>query len=319
LNERKKTNRYVRIFFFISFISITIILILTSSKKTFSSIKLISLSYFFYAILATSLRYLFDILRTQTIVKAMGKRVDFNTALTFIFGGQFLGGVTPFQAGGIPLQLWVLKKKNLDYAEGTATIFFRGFLSALIFPFLLPFVYRYGKNIESGIFKGLLLYIIIFYGVILLVVLLSLIFTGFFKRILPIKFVNGVQNFKNIFICRLRKHPIPILISFIFTILSLGFYFFTAPLLLKGLGLKVSLIKVAILQVVLTYGLNFTPSPGASGFAEAGAFGIFSIVCPKELLGIYVALWRFLTGYLGMIVGGIISSRVTYPEIPLHH
>jgi len=319
LNERKKINKYVRTFFFISFISITIVLILTSSKKTFFSIRLISFSYFFYALLTTSLRYLFDILRTQTIVNAMGKRINFSTAFTFIFGGQFLGGITPFQAGGIPLQLWILKRKNLDYAEGTATIFLRGLLSALIFPFLLPFVYQYGKNIKSDIFRGLLFYIIIFYGVVLLVVLLSIIFTGFFKKILPIKFVNGVQNFKNVFTSKLRKHPIPILISFIFTILSLGFYFFTAPLLLKGLGLKVSLIKVAILQVVLTYGLNFTPSPGASGFAEAGALGIFSVVCPKELLGIYVVLWRFLTGYLGIIVGGIVSSKITYPETSLHH
>lgn len=319
MNERKKIHKYARIFFFISFVSITIVLILTSSKKTFSSIRLISFSYFLYALLTTSFRYLFDIFRTQTIVKAMGKRINFNTAFTFIFGGQFLGGITPFQAGGIPLQLWVLKMKNVDYAEGTATIFLRGFLSALIFPFLLPFVYQYGKNIESGIFRGLLFYIIIFYGVVLLVVLLSIIFTGFFKKILPLKFANGVQNFKNIFTSKLRKHPIPLLISFIFTILSLGFYFFTAPLLLKGLGLKVSFIKVAILQVVLTYGLNFTPSPGASGFAEAGALGIFSVVCPKELLGIYVVLWRFLTGYLGIIVGGIVSSRITYPEISLHH
>ncbi|MCD6399881.1 flippase-like domain-containing protein [candidate division WOR-3 bacterium] len=319
MNERKKINKYVRTFFFISFISITIVLILTSSKKTFFSIRLISFSYFFYALLTTSLRYLFDILRTQTIVNAMGKRINFSTAFTFIFGGQFLGGITPFQAGGIPLQLWILKRKNLDYAEGTATIFLRGLLSALIFPFLLPFVYQYGKNIKSDIFRGLLFYIIIFYGVVLLVVLLSIIFTGFFKKILPIKFVNGVQNFKNVFTSKLRKHPIPILISFIFTILSLGFYFFTAPLLLKGLGLKVSLIKVAILQVVLTYGLNFTPSPGASGFAEAGALGIFSVVCPKELLGIYVVLWRFLTGYLGIIVGGIVSSKITYPETSLHH
>ena len=60
---------------------------------------------------------------------------------------------------------------------------------------------------------------------------------------------------------------------------------------------------LAGLLVVSTCIMYFAPSPGGAGFAE-GVFGLFfaSLVHASELVGI-ILVWRFLTIYLGMLIG----------------
>jgi len=79
--------------------------------------------------------------------------------------------------------------------------------------------------------------------------------------------------------------------------------------LMRGLGIPVSIIKVLLFQLILRFALIFSPSPGASGFAEAGFAGLFYSMIPKNLLGIYVSLWRFFTSYISAIIGGILLMK----------
>jgi uncharacterized membrane protein YbhN (UPF0104 family) len=63
------------------------------------------------------------------------------------------------------------------------------------------------------------------------------------------------------------------------------------------------------LLVVTTFIMYFSPTPGASGISE-GVFGSFfsDILAPSHLLLVIVA-WRFLTIYLGMLIGLVIMQR----------
>lgn len=58
--------------------------------------------------------------------------------------------------------------------------------------------------------------------------------------------------------------------------------------------------------VTTTFVMYFTPTPGASGVAE-GVFGkLFAgLVTPGHLVVVTLA-WRFLTIYLGMVVGIVV-------------
>jgi hypothetical protein len=100
------------------------------------------------------------------------------------------------------------------------------------------------------------------------------------------------------------------LLSFLVTLISMGIYFLIAPTLLYGLGIQVPVMKAIILQLVLTYLLVFVPTPGASGVAELGGFSLFALICPKELLGVYVLLWRFFAFYISVIIGGFVLIRM---------
>lgn len=302
---KKKIFLNLKIFVFVSFIAILIIVVRTTSIKTLQALRNVLPLFFLLSILTTSFRFLFDIIRSVLLARCMGKNLSFKSSTVFILGGQFLGGLTPFQIGGVPLQFYFLKKDNITIPETSSIIFSRGALSAIAFPFFLPFIFLKTDSFESPIFKGLLYYLIAFYSFFLIIFILVSVGIKINKFS---KFTEGLERFRKIFLKEYGKRKIYLFLAFICTLFSLFFYFITSPLILKGLGVDVDFVKVSLLQIILTYSLNFLPTPGSSGFAEFGAYGIFKDVCPYELLGLYVILWRFVTSYLSIIVGGILSS-----------
>lgn len=302
---REKLILNLKIFIFISFISILVIFIKTTSPKTLYALRNTSFIFILLSILTTGMRFFSDIIRSIFISRALGKNLGIRSSTLFILSGQFLGGLTPFQIGGVPLQIYFLKKDGITIPEGSAIILTRGILSAIAFPFFLPFIFLKTGSFNSPVFLGLFYYLLFFYSFFFIIFIL--IFLGVkIKRFQNLS--SGIERFKEIFLKDFAKRKKEILFAFIFTIISLIFYFITAPFILKGLGVNIDFIKVSLLQIILTYSLNFLPTPASSGFAEFGAYGIFKDVCPYELLGIYIILWRFITCYLGVILGGIISS-----------
>ncbi|MCK4226290.1 flippase-like domain-containing protein [candidate division WOR-3 bacterium] len=308
--SRVNIKRGIRVFLFITIITITLILVFTVSEDTREELKLISPLFLLLTLLSTSLRFLFDIWRLRFIIKAMGKELSWLGAFHYTLGGLFLGGLTPMQVGGIPLQLYICRREGIPIPEGSAAIFTRGMLSAFVLPFLIPFMYLYRTHLTSGWVEGVVTYLIILYGVMTIFFLIILTRTTWITRHFRGKFVEGIVRFKEVFRREFIKRKSPFLKAYGMTWLSLAFYFLTAPLLLRGLGIKAPFLETTILQIVLTYAINFMPTPGASGFAEGGAYALFHHLMPRSVLGVYVILWRFFTGYVGIIVGGFALAKL---------
>jgi len=307
---RKRIVKGLRIFLIISILSIIIVLIFTTSKKTGMALRNFSPLYLSLSLLATIFRYFFDITRLMWIVRGLGKRISFLTGFDFTFGANFLGAVTPFQVGGIPLQLYLLKKNKIEYGEGTAVIFTRGMLSAFVFPLIIPFLYNYRSYLSGPVISGLVKYLTFFMSGVIIFLILTLSKTKWISKLFKGRFVEGVQEFKDTYRIKFRHHFSAMVVAYILTMFSLIFYFIQAPLVLKGLGVNVSFLEASMLQVILAYVLNFVPTPGGSGFAEAGAAGIFNKICPHEILGIYVIIWRFFTFYLSVVIGGFVIIQL---------
>ena len=53
---------------------------------------------------------------------------------------------------------------------------------------------------------------------------------------------------------------------------------------------------------------SFVPIPGASGGIEYGFIKFFGNFMPVVLLNSLLLTWRFITYYLGMILGGVLFS-----------
>jgi len=82
--------------------------------------------------------------------KTMGKELSWIGAFNYTLGSAFLGGITPLQLGGIPLQLYICRREDITLPEGSAAIFTRGLLSAFVLPFLVPFIYYYRVYFTSA-------------------------------------------------------------------------------------------------------------------------------------------------------------------------
>ncbi|OZB04657.1 MAG: hypothetical protein B7X58_14620 [Marinobacter sp. 34-60-7] len=79
--------------------------------------------------------------------------------------------------------------------------------------------------------------------------------------------------------------------------------------MITTLGYDVDYLVSVGLLVVTTFVMYFSPTPGASGISE-GVFGsFFSGLLPGSHLILVIVAWRFLTIYLGMLVGLVVLQR----------
>jgi glycosyltransferase 2 family protein len=105
-------------------------------------------------------------------------------------------------------------------------------------------------------------------------------------------------------------------------LLTFGFFcsrFAVAYFILLGLGLPTTpstfvtvgppVVQVVLIQALLNFALYLSPTPGASGIAEAGSNALMSPWVAGVYEIPYVVLWRILALFLCMFVGGIYVFR----------
>ncbi|WP_441292204.1 lysylphosphatidylglycerol synthase transmembrane domain-containing protein [Sorangium sp. KYC3313] len=105
-------------------------------------------------------------------------------------------------------------------------------------------------------------------------------------------------------------------------LLTFGFFcsrFAVAYFILLGLGIPTSpstfvsvgppIVQVVLIQTLLNFALYMTPTPGASGVAELGSNALMSPWVHGAFVVPYVVLWRVLTLFLCMFVGGVYVFR----------
>jgi uncharacterized membrane protein YbhN (UPF0104 family) len=105
-------------------------------------------------------------------------------------------------------------------------------------------------------------------------------------------------------------------------LLTFGFFcsrFAVAYFILLGLGLPTAprtfvtvgppIVQVVLIQALLNFALYLSPTPGASGIAEAGSTALMSPWVGGAYELPYLVLWRILALFLCMFVGGVYVFR----------
>ncbi|MEJ2655805.1 MAG: hypothetical protein P8012_01225, partial [Desulfobacterales bacterium] len=64
--------------------------------------------------------------------------------------------------------------------------------------------------------------------------------------------------------------------------------------------------------VVVTFFMYFAPTPGATGVAEGGYGLLFIQLVQKQDITFLTLSWRFLTIYIGVVIGMIVIYREFY-------
>ena len=81
------------------------------------------------------------------------------------------------------------------------------------------------------------------------------------------------------------------------------------PTLVRAVGLPIRYGQAILIQALFNFVMYFVPTPGASGFAEAGGATIFSYLIPMNLSGVMAIGWRFFTEYIAIGLGAIVALR----------
>jgi len=133
------------------------------------------------------------------------------------------------------------------------------------------------------------------------------------------RLITSVDEFNRGFRIYLRRGKLAYATA---TLLTFGFFcsrFAVSYFILRALGIPTTpetfvtvgppIVQVILIQALLNFALYLSPTPGASGVAEAGSAALMSpwVKAPYELP--YLVLWRVLALFLCMFVGGIYVFR----------
>ncbi len=275
--------------------------------------------------------FLSDGLRLHYTLRALGHNLPFRKLFKLVFINLFFSNVTPMATGGGFAQVWYLTQNKVPVARATAATTIRTVLAVIfIFSltplFLLTLDALDGQAWSSDIATALIVFVCGYLGFFTVLLLrtrwLIRPLSALIAALRACHVINECRHdrwqfklrrellrFSQCFTDYLKGRPKHILLSILFTALFLLSLFSFPALLIHGLGYEVDYLITVGLLVITTFIMYFAPTPGASGISE-GVFGSFfqDILSGNHLVLVTIA-WRFLTIYLGMIIGLVVMQR----------
>jgi len=273
-----------------------------------------------------------DGLRLYFILRALDEKVSLGIIARLVFVNIFFSNVTPMATGGGVAQIWYLSRAGVAVGHATAATTLRTIL-AIFFIFTLTPIFLYSLDSLNGqqtlinhIREALVVLTTLYLGFVLVVLFRARWLIGpvswllgrlhrfgmisherhgrlqFKARREMLRFARSFSGFR-------KGRPLWIVLSVFFTGLFLLCLFSLPALVMVALGYDVDFVNTLGLVMVTTFVMYFAPTPGASGISE-GVFGTFfrGILSANHLVLVTVA-WRFVTIYVGMVIGLLVLQR----------
>lgn len=321
-------------------LSIFILLLLTlcvlyfSLKNDFTNIvsQILSANIFllFVAFIFFMLYWFFKSIILYNFTKKFKPDYCFKTAFRTQAVTQFFNAVTPFSSGGQPFQIYSLKKNGLTISNATNVTIeeFVVYQIALVVLGILAIICNHILHIFP--YDGLLSKLVVLGFSINTIVIIILFVIAFGKKSNEFLIRIGINiltffkivkdrdkvlerwntyivNFHNgakILVSNKKDFLLNILYSFLCLICLYVIPFWI--ILSMGDFTSFSALQAIVASAYVMLIGSFVPLPGGTGGIEYGFikfFGIFIINDTK--LRALMLLWRFITFYMGIIVGGI--------------
>lgn len=323
-----KNNRWSIIFVLTTFV-IAIALLIGSGKATTVINQMQSLDKRFLLLSIGSIiaYWMTEAKITNDMVRSTGSEQPYNKALEVTMIGQFFNGITPFSSGGQPAQLYFLSKQKLSVGKGSSVLMSKFIIyQAVLVVYSIVFIVLRAKLFVEQVNN--IFFIVLIGFTVNFIVISVLIYFSFAKnsnRIILTKIINVLHKIKLIknpeeSITRCYKniddfHDHIVLIkankklfikSILLSFLQLTFYFIIPYLIYRSFGLQgadlISMIAGTGFVLMVT---SFIPIPGASGGAEGGFVLILGLFFISKYVMTAIILWRLITYYLGILIGGI--------------
>lgn len=281
------------------------------------------------AVLLLLLFWLFRTYPLYSFCKKINKDFKLRYALLLTLRTQFFNAVTPFATGGQPYQIYYLKQNGLSYASSTSVVLenfivyqialvFLGIVSLIlnqIFHFFTK-VYILQKLVALGFLMNTIVIVVMFVLAFSKKVSKFLIKVGItvLTKLHIVKdkekklkeWDTNITHFnesaklllkdKKMFIFNISLNLIALCCLYLiplFILYSMGNYTAFTP----GVGIVTS-------AYIMIIG-SFVPIPGATGGLEYGFVQFYGNFIHGGPLSALMLVWRFITYYLGMILGAI--------------
>lgn len=323
----RKTQKLLAISIGISLVTLGILIYFTTREGFIEGIKQVKLNYLIIALAFHVMGWGFWGLRTKFLAKASDLDVSFKKSTEIVLSSTFMAAITPSYAGGEPSRIYLLgKESNSSSGLASAIVLGERALDAIFLIFagslsILILSEEFGGSLNLKAFS--------FAVAILMLTVTMIIFLSLFKLHKIKKFISLIEkpiekvrpgtkeviyeeleSFNQVLWNYIRKGKYELGIAFILTISLWALEFSIPYVLLKGLGAQVDFITAWSSYALILLIVMIPLTPGGSGMAELGASAIYSSISQGAPMGIFTLLWRFVTYYTNIGVGGFVSSKV---------
>lgn len=314
---------------------ITIIVLFALLKDNLGSIVVtLSKINIFYLLVAILLYFGYIISKAYIIYKSVNEKdkLTFKEAIKHNIITQFFNGITPFSTGGQPMEVYMIAEHGIKVSKATSVTIenFIFYQTALVIYGVIAVACNWIFNLfpkvallQHLVLLGFIINIIV--AVALYAIMLSKTITykasnaiiAFLGKLKIIKNISKATEFWNEkleefhyvskdLLGKKRLFITGVLIN----IFGLTCLYIIPLFIMFGLHDFTSLTPITAITAsayVLIVG-SFVPIPGASGGIEYSFIKFFGNFMPTVLLNTLLIVWRFITYYLGMILGGILFS-----------
>lgn len=329
-----RARQGLRFFILLSLLTFAVLFYLTGTRDTLRALDDFRISYFFIALFLVGCDFCLGGARIYIFTRKISRlpeRCAFTVSLKANLATLFMAAATPFATGGGLAQLYILHRAGVAVPAATAAgiLNFVGTILFILVSGPIALGWLRSRYTGIGIHYVLSFSTVVFYVVTVLFLLClfkpawiaSALTAGLrgLGRIRPKKrqtferwsdairdFISTYRSCTSTF---WKKEKPTLLLNFLLTSLLFGNKCLIAYVILRGMGLHPDFLHVFALQLLLLFIVYFSPTPGASGLAEAGTSVLMAGVLPEHMLPVFALLWRFFLTYFGVIIGGIILMR----------
>ena len=278
-----------------------------------------------------SLYFLSDGLRLYCVIRAMGLDIPFSYIIKLVFVNIFVSNVTPLATGGGVAQVYLMSRKGIPIGEATAATSIRTILAALIMFTLTPVIlwadpgeFRmfFHRKLIHGITIVSFIYLVAFWIILYRIRIIKYILFRCLQLLRYMQIISRKQFEKNfmristeldLFSAGFKRYFKGsrkwVALSVLFTSIFLLLLFSFSIVIVRELGYNAPVLTMLAFQLVVTFFMYFTPTPGAVGVAEGGYGLLFAQLVRKKDLTLLTLSWRFLTIYVGVIIGMFLLYR----------
>lgn len=333
---KKLTNKQKSILNITLLLCLTILVLYISLKDNFFEVlKSFAKLNPFWILIALIFVFGYNFLRSLSLhifVKKFKPDISLFEIMKLGLITQFFDGITPSSTGGQPYQIYAFNKQKINIIDST-NITIQNFIVYQIALILLGLIAVISNNYlnlfsELGTIKKL----IMLGFIINVMVIVSLFTLAFVKRVSKvilnycIKLLYKLRIIKNKekitknineYIEKFHKSALTLLKNkrqfiktIFFNLIALMLYYSIPIIIIYGLGIydKINLLETIITSAYVMLIGSFIPLPGATGGLEYAFIQFYSVFIKGPTITVVMLLWRFLTYYLGVIIGAILLN-----------
>ncbi len=263
------------------------------------------------------------------VTKGNDCQISLLRAIQINFIILFFHGVTPFAGGGQPMEIYYLHNEKIPITKSTNIVLqnFIIYQTALIIVGFFALIYNayYDLFPTSSLIKQLVLlgFVInflvwIFSFIISFGKRFNKFFVGtvltFLGKIKIIKDVPATRKKLNEYLTNFHENAIQlknkkalVVTALLLDIASLVCLYSIPFAIIQGVGVtNVSLTNIIVATTYVMVIGSFVPIPGGTGGLEYGFIYFYGFFLNGSLLTAVMLVWRFISYYLGMIIGAIL-------------